>query len=207
MQTKQARSRKQRELEFRRTLILDGVERTFTELGFYGASVDEIAARAEVAPATLYNLFGGKEELFAAVVERRMEEFLRSVEGARPAGSAAEQLAEVVKAAFSYFDEHEASFRVYLATTHGVPWNIRLRLGKRSYGLYQEFVSYVERVCRQAIGKKGKPARTRAVAFVGALNATIADWITRPHRAPVQKAWLDAWSIIQRLLASDKGLE
>lgn len=196
-----AKTRKERELEFRRNLILDGVEKAFTDLGFYGASVEEIAARAEVAPATLYNLFGGKEELFAAVVERRMGEFLASVRGAAASGGPTDELARVVQAAFSYFDRHEASFRIYLATTHGVPWNIRVRLGERAHSLYQEFISYVESICRRGGSARGKSGRTVAVAFVGALNAAISDWITRPSRAPAEEAWAEAWTVIRRLLA------
>ncbi len=199
-----AKTRKERESEFRRNLILDGAERAFTDLGFYAASVEEIATRAEVAPATLYNLFGGKEELFAAVVERRMGEFLASVRGATGSGSSTDELAEVVKAAFSYFDRHEASFRVYLATTHGVPWNIRVRLGERAHSLYQEFISHVESICRRGGSGKGKAGRMVAVAFVGALDAAIADWITRPSRAPGEEAWGEAWTVIRRLLASSR---
>jgi len=198
------KTRREREREFRRNLILDAVERAFTDLGFAGASVEEIASRAEVAPATLYNLFGSKEELFAAVVERRMAEFLASVRGAPASGSPTDELARVVRAAFSYFDRHEASFHLYLATTHGVPWNIRVRLGERAHSLYQDFISYIESICRKGGGNRGKIARAVAVAFVGALNASIADWITQPAHAPAEKAWAEAWTVIRSLAVGSR---
>lgn len=50
--------------------ILDGALATFLELGFDGASVDEIARRAKVSKPTVYNHFADKRALFVAVVRR-----------------------------------------------------------------------------------------------------------------------------------------
>lgn len=49
--------------------ILDGAKAAFLELGFSGASVDEIARRAGVSKATVYVHFADKAKLFQAVVE------------------------------------------------------------------------------------------------------------------------------------------
>jgi TetR/AcrR family transcriptional regulator, mexJK operon transcriptional repressor len=46
--------------------ILEGARSAFHELGFEGASVDEIARRAGVSKPTLYTYFGDKEALFKA---------------------------------------------------------------------------------------------------------------------------------------------
>ena len=59
--------------------ILEGATATFLELGFEGASVDEIARRAGVSKGTLYNYFPDKSALFAAIVERECEEQARRV--------------------------------------------------------------------------------------------------------------------------------
>jgi AcrR family transcriptional regulator len=50
--------------------ILGGARETFLDLGFEGASVDEIARRAGVSKGTLYNHFDDKRSLFAAVIDR-----------------------------------------------------------------------------------------------------------------------------------------
>ena len=48
--------------------VLDAARVTFGEKGYDGATVEEIAARAEVGKGTVYNYFeGGKPALFAAV--------------------------------------------------------------------------------------------------------------------------------------------
>ena len=54
--------------------ILAGGREAFLELGYEGASVDEIARRAQVSKATLYNYFGDKRALFAAVVDAECRE-------------------------------------------------------------------------------------------------------------------------------------
>ena len=50
--------------------ILDGARAAFLELGYEGASTDEITRRAGVSKGTLYNYFPDKKALFKAFVER-----------------------------------------------------------------------------------------------------------------------------------------
>jgi AcrR family transcriptional regulator len=50
--------------------VLDAAEYVFAEYGFAGASVRDIAARAGLNAASLYNHFPGKQELYEAVLDR-----------------------------------------------------------------------------------------------------------------------------------------
>lgn len=54
--------------------ILAGAQATFLELGYDGASTDEIARRAGVSKGTLYNYFPDKRTLFTAFVEQKCRE-------------------------------------------------------------------------------------------------------------------------------------
>ncbi|MEM6326268.1 MAG: helix-turn-helix domain-containing protein [Bacteroidota bacterium] len=64
----------------RRTAILDAALAVFAEHGYEGASVDEIAFRAEFGKGTLYNYFpGGKDELFFVLFEERVAAGLHRV--------------------------------------------------------------------------------------------------------------------------------
>src|SRR5205809_2810109 len=56
--------------------ILDAAERHFLERGYEATKVDEIAADADVAVGSIYNHFGSKEGLYAALLERALETFL-----------------------------------------------------------------------------------------------------------------------------------
>ena len=54
----------------KRHQILDGARRVFMDLGFDGASMNEIARAAGVSKGTLYVYFADKNRLFEAIVER-----------------------------------------------------------------------------------------------------------------------------------------
>lgn len=50
--------------------ILDVATVEFARAGYAGARVDEIAARTRTTKRMIYYYFGGKEQLFTAVLER-----------------------------------------------------------------------------------------------------------------------------------------
>ncbi len=53
--------------------MLDIGRRLFAERGFEGTSIEEIAAQAGVSKPVVYEHFGGKEGLYAVVVDREVE--------------------------------------------------------------------------------------------------------------------------------------
>ncbi|MFE9923401.1 TetR/AcrR family transcriptional regulator [Streptomyces sp. NPDC005774] len=88
-----------------RTEILDVATREFARAGYDGARVDEIAARTRTTKRMIYYYFGGKEQLFTAVLERaygviREAEQELDVDHLDPV-AAIRRLAEVT------FDHHE----------------------------------------------------------------------------------------------------
>src|SRR3981081_3497985 len=62
--------------EIRRAQILDAAVEVFLENGYGGATIDLVVARAGASKATVYSFFGGKDGLFAAIVEERCERIL-----------------------------------------------------------------------------------------------------------------------------------
>ena len=56
--------------------ILDAALAVFAATGYSGASMDAIAAGAEVSKPTLYQYFGSKEQLFAAMMLEKRDEVL-----------------------------------------------------------------------------------------------------------------------------------
>jgi AcrR family transcriptional regulator len=59
-----------RDAERTRAEILDVATAEFAERGYSGARVDEIAARMRTTKRMIYYYFGGKEQLYIAVLER-----------------------------------------------------------------------------------------------------------------------------------------
>ena len=66
----------------RREQLLDVGRGLFADKGFEGTSVEEIAARAEVSKPVVYEHFGGKEGLYAVVVDREVRALLDAISGA-----------------------------------------------------------------------------------------------------------------------------
>lgn len=62
-------SRKQREMEFRRKTIVEAAREVFSEKGYGGTTIDDVAEKSEFAKATLYKVFKTKDELYRSVVE------------------------------------------------------------------------------------------------------------------------------------------
>src|SRR3954454_3910330 len=63
----------------RREQLLDVGRKLFAEKGFEGTSVEEIAATAQVSKPVVYEHFGGKEGLYAVVVDREIRTLLEAV--------------------------------------------------------------------------------------------------------------------------------
>ena len=67
---------RERNTEKSKLMILSAAEQEFAQKGFFGARVDEIAARAKINKRMIYAYFGDKEALYLAVltqVYKRME--------------------------------------------------------------------------------------------------------------------------------------
>ncbi|MGH3356882.1 MAG: TetR/AcrR family transcriptional regulator [Nocardioidaceae bacterium] len=97
---------RQRDPERTRAEILDVATREFASHGYAGARVDEIAALTRTTKRMIYYYFGGKQQLYVAVLERayttiREAEQQADVEDLDPA-SAIRRIAELT------FDHHEA---------------------------------------------------------------------------------------------------
>jgi AcrR family transcriptional regulator len=194
-------SRKELEKAARSEFVLDAAESVFVSRGFAGASVEEIAARAEVSLATLYKTFPSKEALFGEVVGRRMVAFVEAAREAISGKSPSASLEALVHAAFRYFEKHDGAFRLYLSATRGLPWEFRANLREGSVERYRDFLGNVEKLVREAMSARNrKEARGIALAIVGALNAMLGEWIEQPQRRSASIVAGECWSVLRRLV-------
>ena len=98
--------------ERREQLIAVG-RRLFAERGFEGTSVEEIAARAQVSKPVVYEHFGGKEGLYAVVVDREITALTTGVTAALMSqGSARELIERAALALLDYVEGRTDGFRI-----------------------------------------------------------------------------------------------
>lgn len=96
----------------RREQLLEIGRTVFAERGYDGTSVEEIAERAGVSKPVVYEHFGGKEGLYAVVVDREMQLLLDMVTGALTGGHSRELLEQAAFALMDYIDTSTDGFRI-----------------------------------------------------------------------------------------------
>lgn len=97
----------------RREQLLSVSRQLFGEKGFEGTSIEEIAARAKVSKPVVYEHFGGKEGIYAVIVDREVESLTNALTSALAAGGHPKVLVErTALALLDYIERNEDGFRV-----------------------------------------------------------------------------------------------
>ena len=84
----------------------------FAEKGYDGASIEEVSARAGVSKPVVYEHFGGKEGLYAVVVDREMADLLQRLTGSLANGDAHDLVEQAALALLTYIEEETDGFRI-----------------------------------------------------------------------------------------------
>jgi AcrR family transcriptional regulator len=96
----------------RREQLISIGRQLFAERGFDATSIEEVAARARVSKPVVYEHFGGKEGLYAVVVDREVRSLLDRVGAALTAGHPRALLEQAALALLDYIEEETNGFRV-----------------------------------------------------------------------------------------------
>lgn len=109
--------RKRMSAQARREQLV-GVARTvFAEKGFDAVSVEEIAQRAGVTKPIVYEHFGGKEGIYAVVLDREVNDLLGRVTAALGVSGARARVEAAADEFLRYIEENPDGFRVLLRDT------------------------------------------------------------------------------------------
>ena len=102
----------------RREQLLGIGRRLFAERGFDGTSIEEIAAQAGVSKPVVYEHFGGKEGLYAVVVDREMQRLLSMVTASLSDGHYRQKLEGAAMALLEYIEDSADGFRILVRDSH-----------------------------------------------------------------------------------------
>jgi AcrR family transcriptional regulator len=168
----------------RREQLLDIGRTLFADKGFEGTSVEEIAAKAGVSKPVVYEHFGGKEGLYAVVVDREMRQLLDMVTGALTAGHPRELLEQAAFALLDYIERYTDGFRIL----------VRDSPVAQSTGTFASLISDIATQVEDILGMEFKNrgfdpklAPLYAQALVGMVALTGQWWLNarRPKKAEV----------------------
>lgn len=96
----------------RREQLIGVARELFAEKGYESVSVEEIAAHAKVSKPVVYEHFGGKEGIYAVIVDREMQELLNRVTTSLTGDHPRQLLEQAGMALFSYIDDETDGFRI-----------------------------------------------------------------------------------------------
>ena len=104
------------------TAILNAAERLFLERGYQATTVEQLAEQADVALGSLYGHFGGKEGVYAALIDRALELDRRYCDDGWASGSTAvERLVGLSEGYLRFARDHPGHFRVFRFPPAGGP--------------------------------------------------------------------------------------
>ena len=202
-------TRKERELQFRVNLVLDGAEEVFADSTFARASVEDIASKAEISVGTLYNLFRSKEDIYRAVVSRAVEGFFdRCEERLIEARGPLDKAHAVVAYHFEHFHRYARQFRLYVSATNGFQWELRSKLDADALARQSKFRTRLIETCQdgldQGIFKRGVPAELLAINIVGVPHSFLLVWLER-DTVDLMSLLPHALTVVDRMLGTDVG--
>ncbi|NYI05980.1 TetR/AcrR family transcriptional regulator [Allostreptomyces psammosilenae] len=179
-----ARSRVRMTGKQRREQLLDVGRALFAERGFDATSVEEIAAKAGVSKPVVYEHFGGKEGLYAVVVDREMESLLDRVTSALTGGHPRELLEQAAFALLDYIDDSTDGFRILVRDSP-----VAQSTGTFA-SLISDIASQVEGILGVEFKNRGYDAKLAPMysqALVGMVALTGQWWldVRRPRKAEV----------------------
>ena len=169
----------------RRAQLLDVSRRLFAEKGFDGTSIEEIASRAEVSKPVVYEHFGGKEGIYAVVVDREIQALTGALTGALEGGGHPKVLVErTALALLSYIEASEDGFRILVRDSP-----VAQATGTFS-SLIGDVATQVEHLLADQFRGQGLDPRTAPIyaqMLVGMVALTGQWWLDarRPRKAEV----------------------
>ena len=191
----------------RREQLISIARRLFAEKGVEGTSVEEIAATAEVSKPVVYEHFGGKEGLYAVVVDREVQTLLAEIEAALTTAIRPRELVEqAALALLDYIETHTDGFRILardssVASSSGSFASLLSDIASQVEGLLvTEF---------RAHGLDPKTAPMYAQMLVGMVALTGQWWLDarKPKRSEVAAHLVNlAWNGLAHLEAKPRLL-
>ena len=166
----------------RRTQLIEIARAVFATHGYEATSVEEIAARANVSKPIVYEHFGGKEGLYAVLVDREMDFVVTRISEAISSGTPRQRVERAALAFLSYVRDQPDGFVVL---SRDAP--VTLARGGMS-SLLNDVAERVANVFTTTFKKAGYDPKTAPIyahALVGMVTF-VGQWWTETRKPPIE---------------------
>jgi len=158
----------------RREQLIEVGRTLFAERGYEAASVEEIAGRANVSKPVVYEHFGGKEGLYAVIVDREMSTLLGMITKSLDLNRSRIRVERVALALLTYIEDRTDGFRILVRDSPAAAED-----GKYS-SLLNEAIGRVGHMLAGDFSRRGLDpefAPMYAQALVGMVSMTAQWWL------------------------------
>lgn len=188
----------------RRLQLIDIARSLFADRGFDGTAIEEIAQRANVSKPVVYEHFGGKEGLYAVVVDREMSALLDGITASLTKSTnnrSRLRIERVALALLTYVEERTDGFRIMIRDSPA-------SIAEGTYStLLNDAVDKVSSILASDFFRRGlnaKMAPLYAQALVGSVSMTAQWWLDarEPSKKVVAAHLVNlSWNGVSRLEA------
>ena len=191
----------------RREQLLDVGRALFAEKGFEATSIEEIASRAGVSKPVVYEHFGGKEGLYAVVVDREMGDLLDRLTTSLSADHPRHLVERAALALLTYIEEETDGFRILSRDSP-----VAASSGGTFSSLLNDIASQVEHIMAREFAGRGmntELAPMYAQMLVGMVALTGQWWLEerQPPREEVAAHLVNlGWNGLAHLEAKPRPL-
>jgi AcrR family transcriptional regulator len=158
----------------RRQQLIEIARTLFAERGYDATSIEEIAQRANVSKPVVYEHFGGKEGLYAVVVDREMSTVIEMISSALTQNRSRVRVERVALALLTYVEEQTDGFRILVRDQ-------RVTAAEGTYSsLLNEAIGQVGHILAGDFARRGLDptlAPLYAQALVGMISTTATWWL------------------------------
>jgi AcrR family transcriptional regulator len=160
------------DVDVRRAQLLEAGARLFTEQGYEGVSMNDIARAAGISKGLLYHYFPSKHELFAATLEAAARE-LAALTATDPSAPPLEQVVQALDAYLGWIEANADSYVALLGAAGSV--------GEAGQLVEQVREATARRIL-EGLGARGRRAKELDVAVRGwlwAIDGACLRWLER----------------------------
>lgn len=205
MITKKKTQKVMNKQEKKRTALLEAAIKIFSEKGFHGAKIKEIAEEAGVADGTTYLYFKNKDDLLIKAVENLFESRLNAIE--KRIGNEKSGYDKL----FRFAEEHIILFTQDPKVVRFLA--VELRQSKEFYNKYPDFkplrhyLSYLQSICAEAIEEgsiRNIDPVTLSYIIFGTVNFVITEWAVQDQPFSLEEIKVNIIDILRYGLKKDR---
>lgn len=114
--------RRRKQIEAKRSVILDAALMLFSRAGLHGTTVEQIAEQAAVSKTNLFYYFASKEEVYVAALTRLLDQWLDPLRGLELDSDPVQGIGEYIRRKIMFSRTHPEASRLFcLELVQGAP--------------------------------------------------------------------------------------